>query len=52
MDPRQTGLAPSFSFDSLRILAVALPANYRGLVSSARWQPDPLQLPQVSTMKE
>jgi hypothetical protein len=27
-------------------------ANYCGLVSSARWQLDPLQLPQVSAMKE
>jgi len=27
-------------------------ANYCGLVSSGRWQLDPLQLPQVSTMKE
>jgi hypothetical protein len=27
-------------------------ANYCGLVSSERWQLDPLQLPQVSAMKE
>ena len=51
MDPRQTGLAPSFlltrfAFSRWAVLPVA------DLVSFARWQLDPLQLPQVSAIKE
>src|SRR5580658_2365036 len=50
MDPRQNGLAPSFL--STRFAFWRWQSSLCGLVSSARWQRDPLQLPQVSTMKD
>ena len=41
MDPRETGLAPTFSFDSLCIFAVAVLPTVAELASSAHWQLGP-----------
>jgi hypothetical protein len=46
--PTSNRVGTQFSFDSLCIFAVAVLPTVADLVSSARWQLDPLQLPQVS----
>jgi len=55
MDPRQTGLAPSFLSTRFCILEAAVFATRGGRASSARSQLDPVQLfnrPKSSEMKE
>ena len=41
MDPHETGLAPTFSFDSLSTFAVAVSPTVADLASSAHWQLGP-----------